>query len=146
MKRDYSKSNKSKHKFLGMPYGTASNRLKKMIMFSLLKKLHKDKCFRCGKKIETIDELSIDHKKPWLYVSTELFWDLDNIANSHTKCNRPHRFRGGGSLSRKVGPEGTAWCNVCEKFLPKKKFYSEARRWNGVRDKCIKCHLGLKRK
>lgn len=46
-----------------MPFGTASARLKKKIMFMLIKKLGEDICYRCGNKIEDVDELSIEHKK-----------------------------------------------------------------------------------
>ena len=76
-----------KRKFLGMHYGTASNKLRKKIMLMLLKKLDKNWCYRCGAEIETERELSIDHKKSWFKVSVELFWDLNNIAFSHLSCN-----------------------------------------------------------
>jgi uncharacterized protein YdaU (DUF1376 family) len=42
--------------------------------------------------IETADELSIEHKLPWEGVSVKLFWSLDNIAFSHLRCNRNHRY------------------------------------------------------
>jgi hypothetical protein len=79
--------NKNKDKFLGMPWGTASNRLRKEILFNLLKKYHENVCYRCDKEIETSQELSIEHKKAWLNVDVKLFWDLDNIAFSHLICN-----------------------------------------------------------
>ena len=46
-------------------------------------------CYRCGKKIEQIEELSIEHKVPWLYADDPigLYFNLDNIAFSHLKCN-----------------------------------------------------------
>ena len=81
------KYNKKKQDQLGMPVGTASARLKKNIMFNMAQKLELDKCFRCGKKIKTVDDLTIDHKKHWLDVDTKLFWDLKNIAFSHAFCN-----------------------------------------------------------
>jgi len=136
MKRDYSKSNKSKHEFLGMPHGTASHKLKKMIMFDLLKRLDLDSCFRCGKKIKTVDELSIDHKKPWLYVSTDLFWDLNNIAFSHIKCNTTDRPRG---INIPKCKEGFNWCNKCKQCLPIKKFGIYRQSKNGIRSWCNKC-------
>jgi hypothetical protein len=70
-----------------MPFGTAQGRLKKRIFFSLVQRLGLDICFRCGKRILTAEDLSCDHKKPWLDISLELFWDLDNIAFSHRGCN-----------------------------------------------------------
>ncbi len=79
--------NINKADFLGMPFGTAMNRLRKLILFDLLKQNNKNICYRCGKEIAIADELSIEHKKPWLNVNTELFWDLSNIAFSHLNCN-----------------------------------------------------------
>lgn len=72
---------------LGMPFGTASNRLRKELLFSLLQKYDICNCYRCGSLINSSNELSIDHKIPWLDNSPELFWDLNNIAYSHLKCN-----------------------------------------------------------
>jgi hypothetical protein len=96
---------------LGMSYGTASHRLKKQILFSLVQETGKDICYRCGKVIETAEELSVDHKIDWLDKDPSLFWDLDNIAFSHLSCNIEHSvsYHGGrGShrlLSRKEASE-----------------------------------------
>lgn len=79
--------NEEKSKQLGMPFGTANGKLRKMVLFHLLKKHKENFCFQCGTEIETVDELSIEHKKPWLHESTDLFWDIDNIAFSHHHCN-----------------------------------------------------------
>jgi hypothetical protein len=76
---------------LGMPYGTATQRLRKSIMFWLVQKTGMDICYRCGEIIDNIDEFSIEHKINWLNNDTSLFWDLDNIAFSHMKCNRPYQ-------------------------------------------------------
>ena len=78
---------KKKGDALGMPIGTATHRLRKMILFHLLKKHNENFCFQCGAKIEIVEELSIEHKKPWLHESVDLFWDMDNIAFSHLHCN-----------------------------------------------------------
>lgn len=80
-------SNKYKSEKLGMPMGTAWNRLRKMILFKLVKNLKFDYCFQCGAKIESVKELSIEHKIPWQNASIDLFWDTDNIAFSHLSCN-----------------------------------------------------------
>ena len=82
-------SNKNKRQTiqLGMPYGTANGRLRKMVLFDLLKKHGENRCYRCSGEIAKCDDLSIEHKKAWLNVDVELFWDLDNIAFSHLKCN-----------------------------------------------------------
>ena len=85
------KFEQEKTQFLGMPISTARSRLVKSIMFSLLQRLGEDTCFKCGGKIVDINTLSIEHKLPWLRVSPELFWDLQNIAFSHVLCNRPDR-------------------------------------------------------
>jgi hypothetical protein len=57
-------NNARKSAFLGMPHGTASNRLRKMIMFHLLEKLGENFCFSCRQKIESVDELTVEHKQP----------------------------------------------------------------------------------
>ena len=81
--------NKIRNEQLGMPIGTASARLKKIIMFDLIKKLNQNICFQCGKIIETEENLSIEHKIPYLHSEDpiKLFFDLGNIAFSHLKCN-----------------------------------------------------------
>jgi hypothetical protein len=82
-------SNKKKAAQLGMPQGTAANRLRKIIIFNLLKEAGKNFCFQCGGEIESVDELSIEHKIPWLDSKDpiEMYFDLDNIAFSHLECN-----------------------------------------------------------
>lgn len=81
------KGNKAKAEFLGMPYGTAANRLRKMLLFGFAQKLGYDECFVCGSLIEDIDDFTIEHKEAWLNRSVDNFWSLDNIAFSHSKCN-----------------------------------------------------------
>lgn len=124
-----------------MPAGTAFARLRKMLLFNLLQKYAEDACFRCGEKIERIEDLSIEHKKPWEGISVELFWDLDNIAFSHLRCNLPHSYRGGGPRLRKIGPEGTTWCSRCQEFLPIANFSRNKSNWSGFqlwRNSCRK--------
>jgi len=81
--------NKNKDRLLGEPHGTASNRLKKMILFSLLVKAGTNICFQCGENIEKVEDLSIEHKEPWMIAKNPIqsFYDLDNIAFSHLLCN-----------------------------------------------------------
>lgn len=55
-----------RRKQLGMPYGTATSKLRKMIMFDLAKELGLLVCYRCGGPINTVEEFSIDHKEAWL--------------------------------------------------------------------------------
>lgn len=82
-------SNEKQSMLLGMSFGKANQRLRKMIIFHLVKKLNLDICFRCQKKIEKIEELSIEHKTPWLNSDNPKFnfFDLNNISFSHCKCN-----------------------------------------------------------
>jgi hypothetical protein len=120
---------------LGMPFGTACNKLRKNIMFSLVQRVGWDICFKCGKKIDSVDEFTIEHKIPWLDNDSDLFWDLDNIAFSHAKCNKPDIHRRG----RKIGPAGTSWCCSCQKFKHTDEFNKTATNWNGLDYECKKC-------
>jgi 5-methylcytosine-specific restriction endonuclease McrA len=132
-------ANRKASETLGMPPGTASNRLRKMLLFRQLKKHNENTCVRCEKEIETVEELSVEHIKPWEGISANLFWDLDNVAFSHMRCNVPHTRRG-GEPNRKIGPEGTAWCSSCEKFLSVDNFYETKHRWHGYFNKCKECY------
>lgn len=126
---------------LGMPYGTAMARLRKMILFQLAQRLGEDNCFGCGGKIEKIEELSIEHKRPWEGISLELFWDLDNIAFSHLRCNTPHNQRGKPPVPlRIISPDGMSWCTGCRAFHDVSAFgvnRSKVNR-NGLQTDCIK--------
>jgi len=79
----------NKKKQLGIPFGTASHQLRKLIMFDLVKKLGLNFCYRCGVEIETVTEFSLDHKEDWLNSNnpSQKFFDVENIAFSHLKCN-----------------------------------------------------------
>jgi hypothetical protein len=87
-----------RHSQLGMNVGTASNRLVKDILFSLIKNTP---CFRCGGKLKR-ENFSVEHKTAWLNSEDPvgLFFDLDNISFSHQSCNaaagdRPNKkYRG----------------------------------------------------
>lgn len=131
-------SNKNKNDFLGMPYGTAMGRLRKKVMLHLLQQLGKDKCFRCGKKIESAKDLSIDHIESWLNKDVDLFWDLNNISFSHLRCNSAaHKMIGG--VPRMERPKGKAWCHVCKKFIDEKLVPNNKCRWHGKQDICNPC-------
>lgn len=131
-------SNEKKSKTLGMPHGTANGRLRKNILFHLLKKHNENHCIRCGDCIETVNDLSIEHIKPWEGISVELFWDIDNIAFSHRRCNVPHRQNGGAKFT--PGPEGTAFCGVHQEYMPKELFYKHAGKISGVHYACKECY------
>lgn len=72
---------------LGVSSGTARWRLLKMTLFRILQKTELDVCYRCGGKILRWQDLSLDHIKDWLDIDPALFWDTDNIAFSHLRCN-----------------------------------------------------------
>lgn len=82
-------SSSVKSKILGLPLGTASNRLRKLLLFSLAGKLNMLQCFRCNKLIDNVAEFSIEHKIAWQNSETpnDLFFAIDNIAFSHLSCN-----------------------------------------------------------
>lgn len=135
-----SNTNKARAEQLGMPYGTASGRLRKMLMFKFAQELGYDVCFKCEGKIDTVQELSIEHKEPWFDRpnGVEKFWDLDNIAFSHLSCNT--RDRNGSIKQRRVGPEGTVWCHHCKEFKPEERFWKNKSRWNGYYLQCKECY------
>lgn len=108
-----------KSSFLGMNFGTAHRRLLKQLLFRSLQRGNEDVCFKCGERIEKIQDLSIEHIKPWEGISVELFWNLDNITFSHVKCNRNHR-NPGPLIPR---PEGMNWCIPGQHFAPVEDFY-----------------------
>lgn len=74
---------------LGMPFGTACGRLRKLIMFDMCRRLGEHICFRCGTEIEDISQFTIEHKVPWSGAedAVEKFFSLDNISFSHHACN-----------------------------------------------------------
>jgi len=112
-----------------MPFGTASARLRKNIMFHLAQKCAMTTCFRCARPIESAEEMSIEHKKNWLHSSepSKLFFDIENIAFSHRDCNIK---AGSQQLGRAKSTSG--YKGVCAKrkswrvvlSYKKQKFYS----------------------
>lgn len=128
-------SNENKSNQLGMPFGTACNKLRKLVLFGILKKHGENICVRCNEFIESVDELSLEHIKPWENISVSLFWNLENIAFSHLHCNKPHVYHG-GKFQRKDSPPGTAWCTVCKKFESVNRFHKNKTNWNGLQDHC----------
>jgi len=112
-------TSRKKSEQLGMPHGTAANKLRKAIMFDLIKKAGKNICFQCGETIDNISNLSIEHKVPWLDSEDPvgLYFDLDNIAFSHLSCNSSARRDSGprskhGTTSRY---EYGCRCVMCKK-------------------------------
>lgn len=83
------KGTQKKSKQLGMPHRTATYRLRSALLFQLVQQAGRDKCYRCGEKIESYGEFSIEHKIPWLDSENPpgLYFDLDNVSFSHRSCN-----------------------------------------------------------
>ena len=96
-----------KSKQLGINNSTAQHRLRKRILFMLIQRLKLDTCFQCKNLIVEIDDLSIDHKKPWLDADIRFFWDMGNIAFSHRACNssaaRFHTKGGRKKFEKRIG-------------------------------------------
>lgn len=132
-------SNRKAVETLGMPQGTASNRLRKMLLFRQLKKHSENVCVRCDKEIETVEELSVEHIKPWEGISADLFWDLDNVGFSHMRCNLADRHTRPTTKLRKVGPEGTSWCFKCKEFKLASAFALCSTVWRGLNNECKSC-------
>lgn len=82
-----------KNDLLGMSYGTAANRMRKLLLFSLVCRLKENTCHRCGKEIATASDLSIEHTVPWEGADNPVatFFDLDKIQFSHLRCNSSAR-------------------------------------------------------
>lgn len=148
--------NENKKKLLREPFGTANAKLKKSIFFKLLQEVGKDVCFQCGRKIEAINELSIEHKVPWMGTDNpvESFYDLDNIAFSHLVCNirassikyKKEKAFKMGKLNKIVCEEGFSHCNVCKKNIPVDCFSKNKNTYNGLDEQCKECKSIRKRK
>lgn len=132
------KAKKKRRDQLGMNPGTASNRLKKDLMFYMAQKLGWDKCYACGNKIHSSKELSIEHKIPWLDSDdpVKLFFDLDNIAFSHLVCNF--------SLARKAGRNKDTWtdikCDGCGETFSRYKRKANKNKNNYCNIDCYNIH------
>lgn len=81
-------SNQRKAELLGEPFGTANNKLRKIVLYELAKQLSLLDCYRCG-KFMVIKDFSIDHKERWGVADDpiKVFYDIENIAFSHGVCN-----------------------------------------------------------
>ena len=128
---------------LGESFSTATNRLRKHVMFSLVVRLNENVCFRCGEIIESSDDFSLEHKRPWLDDDPSLFWDMDNIAFSHLGCNardaRPNRRRDVLPPHTVSRPEGMSWCSKCKTMRPINEFHHDKYGPNGRTRHCKEC-------
>ncbi len=110
-------SSKVKDALLGEPHGTAGAKLRKALLFKYVQLAGHDQCHRCGKKIEHVDHLSIEHTEAWQKAADPrgVFFDLDKIAFSHLSCNiaacerytPPRQAHGYGGYTRGCK------CDVC---------------------------------
>ncbi len=73
---------------LGMNPSTASGRLVKDVLYSLVVQTDQNNCYQCGLPMSR-DTFSIEHKEPWLDSEDPLglYFDLNNISFSHHSCN-----------------------------------------------------------
>lgn len=129
---------------LGKSAGAANNQLRKQLLFKYVQAVGDHFCFKCEAEIETVDDFSIEHKLPWEGRDAALFWDLDNIAFSHVRCNRPHEYRGASEKLRKISPEGMSWCSVCKLHKPTEAFCLKRAKWNGYNGECRACQKAYK--
>lgn len=133
-------SAQNKEDMLGMPYGTACHQLRQMILFSLAQRLGLTTCFVCERDIESVSDLSIEHKVPWSS-DVDLFWDLNNIAFSHRPCNTPHVY--GRRKSSRKRADGKWLCTSCDRYLEQDlfSFYtpSKTRLEKRPRSHCKEC-------
>ena len=117
-------AHKKKENQLQMSLGKASGKLRKSILFYLLKKVNENFCYRCNKEIKRVEELSIEHKQAWLDSENpiELFFDLKNISFSHLKCNCIFRR----NFKKIEYPKDEKWCWKCRQFKHLGKFQPSA--------------------
>lgn len=87
---------------LGMDFSLANQKLMRMVVWNLAKICGMDNCYQCKQPIVKPEQLSLEHKQPWRGANgresrPDLFWNLDNIAFSHTWCNCGSPTRGQGN-------------------------------------------------
>ncbi len=119
---------------LGMNPSTASHRLIKDILWSLIIKTQQDMCCKCNQPM-TRETFSVEHLVPWLDSSDPvgLYFDLENISFSHLTCNisearKPEAVCGTYSRYNKHGCR----CEPCKDAASKHKakYYTKESRRN----------------
>jgi hypothetical protein len=105
---------------LGMNPGTATHRLVKDLLFRFAVECG-HVCHRCKQALAR-DTFSIDHIEPWLdsVDPVRLFFDLNNVAFSHLKCN--------AAAGRKVGRGKTRYPQYLGRRRRASNYAHDARR------------------
>jgi hypothetical protein len=87
-KRDNKNSIRNKE-VLGKTLSNSVIEMWRKLTFDYAQRCGETVCYQCGKKIETYEEFSMEHKIPWRNKlnGRKLFFDLDNISFSHHTCN-----------------------------------------------------------
>lgn len=90
-----------KSEALGLNYSTATNALRKQIIWHLAGILGLLTCHQCGQEVE-LEQFSIEHKVAWMQTDDPKasFFDMNNIAFSHQPCNS-----GAASRPTKLEPD-----------------------------------------
>ena len=115
--------NRKKNEQLGMNFSTAAGKLRKMLLWKFVQETGNDICFQCGETIENLDQLSMEHKIPWLDSEDPvgLYFNLDNIAFSHISCNCAAGKKAYTGF-RRERHDGFIWCAKCEQYLDPSDF------------------------
>ncbi len=83
------RSNVRTMRLLGAGNAGARQKLDRMLLFDYVGRCNMLYCYQCGEPIEVIEEFSVEHKEPWRIADDPVasFFDLDNVAFSHRRCN-----------------------------------------------------------
>jgi len=83
---------KRRKTILGKDIGAAQRSLLRKIAFLYFYEKQKGKCFRCSELL-SFDSWHLDHIKSWMRAvdPKASFFDLANLAASHSQCNRNAR-------------------------------------------------------
>jgi hypothetical protein len=92
---------------LGMPIGTAKNKLQRALIWKLLLRAGDNVCDHCEDWISRPEDLAITHVESWLDDDPSLFWDYDNVAFMHPECATKH-----GDVARQEGTETMNLVNI----------------------------------
>lgn len=109
----------------------------------------KDKfCAVCGEttglELDHIDRNGkVDHKIwswSWPRISAEVN-KCQILCSSHhqAKTNAENKAADVWKELRKIGPDGTEWCNGHKAFVQSDRFSPKLIRWNGVHEYCRQC-------